>query len=206
MNQARRRCPQCLYLRHPNDDRKTAPDTCPNCGRLYHKSHQQVERERRARSFRAHRMLELRHCAACREAVSVYAAQCPHCHQPLKGAWSLRAASVAVVLLVPLVIYLVARFEAPPESRLAGISDERYARCLSLSQAYLDAAASAGTGSGEALGAMNRWHAECSRKALRDIVGNRQVEVPPTPAAWVALEAAPRTPAQVPVPGRTRGS
>lgn len=200
MNQARRRCPQCLYLRHPNDDRKTPPDICPNCGRLYDKSRQQVERERRARSFRAHRMLELRYCGACREAVSLYAAQCPHCHEPLKGAYSLRAASVALALLLPLGFIVQSRLAEAPFSRLEGISNERYARCLALSQSYEDIAAREGATAVEAMTRMNHWHAECSRKALRHSVSASPAEVPATPAAWLLLEAAPRALKDTPKP------
>jgi len=202
MNQALRRCPQCLYLRHPNDDRKTSPDICPNCGRLYDKSRQQVERERRARSFRAHRMLELRYCGACHEAVSLYAAQCPHCHEPLKGAYSLRAASLALALLVPLGFFVQSRLVDAPVSRLDGISNERYARCLSLSQAYEESASREGATAVEAMAHMNRWHAECSRKALRDIVAGSHVDVPATPAAWLLLETTPRPPKDTPGPAR----
>jgi len=202
MNEVRRRCPQCLYLRHPNDDRKSPPDTCPNCGRLYHKSHQQVERERRARSFRAHGMLELRHCGACHEAVSLYAAQCPHCHHPLKGAYSLRIASAALALLLPLVFFLKARVEEAPTSRLAGISDDRYARCLALSRFHEEIVSREGATAVEALARMNRWHAECSRKALRDIIAGSGVEVPASPAGWLTLEATPRPTEETPGPGR----
>ena len=75
----RKRCPKCLYLRHPNDDAKATPDTCPRCGKVYKKSVRMVETERRERSFRTHRTIEFKYCTRCHEPVSVYAAQCPHC-------------------------------------------------------------------------------------------------------------------------------
>jgi len=49
---------------------------------------------------------------------------------------------------------------------------------------------------------MNRWHAECSRKALRDIVAGSHVEVPATPAAWLLLETVPRPPQETSRPER----
>ncbi len=147
-------------------------------------------------------MLELRHCGACHEAVSLYAAQCPHCHHPLKGAYSLRIASAALALLLPLVFFLKARVEEAPTSRLAGISDDRYARCLALSRFHEEIVSREGATAVEALARMNRWHAECSRKALRDIIAGSGVEVPASPAGWLTLEATPRPTEEIPGPGR----
>ncbi len=182
----RKRCPKCLYLRHPNDDAKAAPDNCPRCGKVYQKSVRVVETERRERSFRAHRTIEFIYCASCHEPVSVYAAECPHCESRLvSGRRKYLLALVAV--LVAMVGFVRHQSPVALSSPLPEISDALFTRCAALSADYESARATAGPTAPLTLSTQNQWHAECSRKALRDIAESSQTRFPVTPQDWLAL-------------------
>lgn len=182
----RKRCPKCLYLRHPNDDAKATPDTCPRCGKVYQKSVRMVETERRERSFRTHRTIEFKYCARCHEPVSVYAAQCPHCEtRQVSGRRQYLLALAAALLAM---VGLARHHQSPvaSSSPWPEISDTLFTRCASLSDDYERARGTAGPGAELTLSLQNQWHAECSRKALRDLAESSRTALPVTPQDWLA--------------------
>ncbi len=181
-----RRCPKCLYLRHSNDDGKAPPDVCPRCGKIYEKAKKHVEHEQRERSFRAHKTLEFRYCGNCHEPVSIYASNCPHCDATMAKPRHRELSMIAAGLLL-VIGGLHLKLPAKPKSPLPQVSFAIFERCATLSADLKDAQARDGAGAPATLRIQNQWHAECSRKALRELAEKSAQPLPITPDDWLAL-------------------
>ena len=178
------RCANCRYIRHSNDNGRYRPDTCPKCGAVYRKAEFVKEKERRRRSFRAHRSVRTRPCTQCREPVPVYANNCPLCDQRLTTPPWVIAATIACGFAV-IVAAAWLRQNMHAQSPYPGLSDTHYERCVELSVALITTREREGVAAAETLKAQNNWHAQCSRKALRDIDRASPIALPTTPREWV---------------------
>lgn len=178
------RCPSCRYIRHVNDNRRARQDTCPRCGACYDKAALLKEKERRRRSFRAHRNIRTRPCPHCREPVSVLANECPLCEKRMGTPAPVIAATILLGFsAMTAFAWYSQRVEVT--SPYPGISDTHFQRCIALSVSWVEKRAREGDASRETIDAQNAWHAQCSRKALRDIARNSHGELPKTPQEWL---------------------
>ncbi|MGR8919697.1 MAG: hypothetical protein ACU85V_08760 [Gammaproteobacteria bacterium] len=179
-----RRCPKCRYIRHVNDDGGTRGDTCPRCGAVYEKAAWEVEKQRRRRSFRAHREIRTRACKKCGEPVSVLANDCPLCDARLATPMPILVATVLLGFSL-MVGWAWLHRPASVESPYPGMSDTHFERCVELSINWLNAQSSEGNAARETISAQNDWHKTCSRKALGDIARHAGPDLPASPREWV---------------------
>ncbi len=178
------RCPNCRYIRHVNDNRRARQDTCPRCGACYDKAARQKEKERRRRSFRAHRNIRTRACPKCREPVSVLANDCPLCEHRMGTPWPIIAATV-LLSFGAMVTWAWMQQRTEVTSPFPGISNTHFERCVALSVDWTTAQARSGPAAPRTIEAQNDWHAQCSRKALREIARNSAQPLPATPQEWL---------------------
>ena len=179
-----RRCANCRYIRHTNDNGRFRPDTCPKCGAVYNKAEFVKEKERRRRSFRAHRSLRTRNCTKCREPVPVYANKCPLCEQSLMTSRWVVAVTVACGFAV-IVAAAGLRQNILVQAPYFGVPKTTYEICVELSIEMLTAQEGKGAFAVETLRVRNNWHAQCSRNALRNIARKSSNALPETPREWV---------------------
>jgi hypothetical protein len=188
MARTEKRCPRCLYLRHPNDARFVPPDICPRCGKVYGKTQHAVDQEQRRRSFARHPLLRATTCAGCHETVPGVARTCPYCGRAVPTGGGLRRVAIAALALLALTMGNPFKAERPPlRSSLPNVSDRLFTNCVRLSAALEDARRTGGVTSPDFLRVQNRWHGECSRKALRNVAEFSVASFPVTPGDWLAL-------------------
>ena len=179
-----RRCANCRYIRHTNDDGRFRPDTCPKCGAVYNKAEFVKEKERRRRSFRAHRSVRTRNCTKCGEPVTLLAKNCPLCDQRLTTSrWVIASTIVCGFAIIVAVGWL--RYDIHIKAPYFGFPKTHYELCVELSVEMISGQKGKGAFAPETLRIRNNWHAQCSRDALRDVARTSSSALPTTPREWI---------------------
>lgn len=176
-NRNAKRCPQCLPLRSAKDSRYT----CARCATITGLAH-------RAPRWATLRQSGDKSCVECAALVAANAAVCPACgHRFPAGYTASLVRAAAAALIVALGVHFHTRVEAPQLSPLPRVSYALYAHCLDLSTQLKETTRSPGIGSRDFFAIQNKWHGQCSRKALRTLAEAGTHHFPTTPDEWLAL-------------------